>query len=46
MARVLDIGGTLVENDILLPPDQADYLALQSDWQAIGDDMRAVMPFK
>lgn len=39
-ARVIDFGDTLTEFNTSLSPQQADYLALQSDWCAVGDDLR------
>jgi len=37
-ARVLDLGGTLTQYNTTSDPREADYLALRSDWRAIGDD--------
>ena len=39
MARILDFGGTLNEYNTANSPQQADTLALWSDWLAVGDDM-------
>ena len=38
-ARIMDFGGTLTDYNISLTPEQADYLALQSDWFVIGGDI-------
>lgn len=43
MASVLDIGGTLVEYNAALTPEQADAMALASDWAAVGGDLRTAM---
>ena len=40
MARILDFGGTLNEYNTSSSPEQADTLALWSDWLAVGDDLR------
>ena len=46
-ARVLDLAGTLTEFQLrerpAQPPAAADYLALKSDWEAVGNDIRAAM---
>ncbi len=47
IARLFDFGNTLSqyyfnEPDVLTP-QEADALAIYSDWQAVGDDMREVM---
>lgn len=39
VARILDLGGTLDEYNTANTPEQADVLALWSDWLAVGDDM-------
>ena len=39
VARILDFGGTLNEYNTANSPQQADTLALWSDWLAVGDDM-------
>lgn len=38
VARSLDLGGTLQEYNSALSEDQADLLALRSDWWAVGED--------
>ena len=39
MARVLDLGSTLNEYNSLLSPEQADFVAISSDWLAVGSDI-------
>ena len=39
VARILDFGDTLTEYNTANSPEQADVLALWSDWLAVGDDM-------
>lgn len=43
MARVLDLGCTLNEYNQSLSPDSADYLAINSDWYAVGSDIRSAL---
>ena len=43
MARALDMGGTLNEYNASLSGEEADAIAIWSDWVAIGQDMYAVM---
>ena len=43
VARTLDIGSTFTEYNFSLSPPQADTVALRSDWQAVGEDMRNAM---
>jgi hypothetical protein len=43
MARLLDFAGTLNEYNSSLSGEQADRIALASDWRAIGDDLRLVI---
>jgi hypothetical protein len=40
-ARVLDLGGVLTEFQLARPPAQPDWLALRSDWEAVGRDILA-----
>jgi hypothetical protein len=40
MASVIDIGGTLVEYNDWLSPEQADFYALRADWCQVGDDLQ------
>lgn len=37
--RIWDFGDTLTEYNRSLIGEQADYLALKSDWHVIGDDI-------
>jgi hypothetical protein len=39
-ARVLDVGNVLNEYNRSLTGQQADFLALHSDWRAIGQNIR------
>ena len=39
LGRVLDIGGTFDEYNESLTPDEADQLAIASDWYAVGADL-------
>lgn len=43
MARVLDVGGTMVVYNESPTIEEADRRALSSDWQAVGDDLRNAM---
>ena len=43
MARVLDVGGTMVVYNESPTIEEADSRALSSDWQAVGDDLRNTM---
>ncbi len=40
VARILDLGGTLVEFNQSLTPQQADELALRADFRTVGVDLR------
>jgi hypothetical protein len=40
MARVVDLGGTLNEYNYSISPRKADYYAIRSDWNVVGDDIR------
>ena len=42
-ARALDIGGTFTVYNTSPDPGYADFLALRSDWRAIGDDFYTVL---
>ena len=42
-ARVLDIGNTFTDYNTSSDPGEADFLALRSDWRAIGDDFYTVL---
>lgn len=39
MGRAIDLGGTLVEYNTSLTPEQADLIALRSDIQAVRADL-------
>jgi hypothetical protein len=39
LGRVIDIGATMLEYNSSLTPTMADYLALKSDWDTVGEDM-------
>jgi hypothetical protein len=43
MGRVVDFGDTLTEFNRSLDAAQADHLALWSDWNAVADDLNAVI---
>lgn len=43
MARVMDLGATMVIYNESPTIEEADNLALESDWKAVGDDMRSAM---
>lgn len=43
LARVLDIGGTYNAYNSSESPEQADRIALENDWQAVGDELREAM---
>ena len=40
VARIFDLSGTLSTYNRREAGEQADYLALSSDWYAVGNDMR------
>lgn len=40
MARALDLGDTLTEYNRSLSEEEADFIAMESDWMAVGDDIR------
>lgn len=43
VASAIDMGGTLAEINMSQNGTQADYLAILSDWMAVGNDLRKVM---
>jgi|SwirhisoilCB1_FD_contig_21_24546325_length_437_multi_4_in_0_out_0_1 hypothetical protein len=43
LARILDLGGTLNEYNQSATPEEADLVALRSDWEAIGSDFRGLL---
>lgn len=43
MSRIVDFGGTLNIYNESETPEEADSLAIYSDWKAIGDDLRSAI---
>lgn len=43
MGRVLDLGGTMVVYNESPTTEEADNRALNSDWQAVGNDLKNAM---
>jgi hypothetical protein len=43
MARVLDIGSTMLEFNSTFYPEVADYYAIKSDWIVVGDDIKTAL---
>jgi hypothetical protein len=43
IARVFDFGDTLTEFNVSESAAQADFLAIRSDWLAVGDDLAAAI---
>lgn len=43
IARVLDLWGTMVVFNESPTPEEADVRAIDSDWQAVGYDLRNAM---
>jgi hypothetical protein len=43
VARVMDLGATLQEYNGHGSSEEADSIALMSDWRAVGDDLRRAM---
>lgn len=43
VARIFDFGGTLNEYNFSPTGQEADTAAIRSDWEAIGQDMRAAI---
>lgn len=43
VARALDIAGTFTQYNTSDNPREADFLALRSDWRAVGDDFYTVL---
>lgn len=39
MGRVLDLGSTLTEYNVSPSEEQADHIAIRSDWEAVGSDI-------
>lgn len=43
VARVLDLFGTFDRYNVSRTPEEADALAIASDWQMVGQDLNIVM---
>ncbi|MFA4890030.1 MAG: hypothetical protein WC587_00125 [Candidatus Paceibacterota bacterium] len=43
VARVIDIGGTLQIYNESKTPKEADVLAIKSDWESVGEDVKNAM---
>ncbi|ACK67405.1 hypothetical protein PCC8801_3437 [Rippkaea orientalis PCC 8801] len=43
IARLIDFGNTLQVYNTSFSDEQADFLALASDWYVLGDDLRNAM---
>jgi phosphosulfolactate synthase (CoM biosynthesis protein A) len=43
MARTLDLGSTLTQYNTSPTPQQADYIAISSDWIYTGNDIKYAM---
>ncbi|QKQ75565.1 hypothetical protein [Nostoc sp. TCL240-02] len=43
VARMVDFGNTLQVYNTSLSSEQADYLALLSDWAVVGNDLKKAM---
>lgn len=43
VASIFDFGSTLIEYNYFQTPEKADFIALKSDWQAVGDSIRYAM---
>ncbi|MBI3922628.1 MAG: hypothetical protein HY318_14490 [Armatimonadetes bacterium] len=43
VARLMDLGCTLQDYNRSLTPEEADFLALRSDWCAVGNELRLAM---
>lgn len=42
-SRLIDFGGTLEEYNSAFSSEQADQIAIASDWLVVGDDIRSAM---
>ena len=40
VATLMDFGNSLFVYNESVTPEQADYFAMQSDWVAVGNDLR------
>jgi hypothetical protein len=43
MARALDLGDTLTEFNRSITDEEADMIAIKSDWMAVGRDISVAM---
>lgn len=43
IARIYDFGNTLNTYNYSNTPEQADYIAMASDWQVVGQELRAAV---
>ena len=43
LARGLDLGDTLTEFNRSISGEEADIIAIESDWMAVGKDISSVM---
>ncbi|HEX5415433.1 MAG TPA: hypothetical protein VFZ25_07190 [Chloroflexota bacterium] len=43
VARIFDFADAHNEYNTSATPEEADYLALLSDWQVVGDDLRSAI---
>ena len=43
VARIMDFGDTLQEYNYSSDPTEADYRAIWSDWQVVGDELRQAL---
>ncbi len=43
MGRALDLRGTMMVTNESASPKEADTRAIMSDWQVVGQDLRAAM---
>lgn len=43
MARCLDLGDTLSEFNMSISDQEADTIAIQADWRAVGQDIFAAL---
>jgi hypothetical protein len=43
LARLIDVGGTLNEYEHMVSPEEANFLAIEADWEAVGEDIVAAI---
>ncbi|AFY68994.1 hypothetical protein Pse7367_0692 [Thalassoporum mexicanum PCC 7367] len=43
VARIIDLGNTLNQYNVSPTPEEADSIALESDWMVIGRDLNNAM---